>query len=146
LERFANTSSPTNPRPIVLSPARRDEVRDALARIRAIEANNAMVTLGHRQFAGRQVIDIQPALDILSAASPDAFAEYGRRLRRRNVVPFSAVQRWPERRERLITAWREAMDREAALIRQGRGRTPRRLPIGASRPPPETVEELQPQQ
>jgi hypothetical protein len=144
LERLADTSSPRDPQPIVLSPAQRAEVADALARLRALEAHNAMVVLGHRQFAGRLALDMQPALDILQAASPQAYAEYEQRLARQRVVPFSDVQQWPAERERLLTDWREAMDRDAALDRAGGGRrTPRRLPIGGSRP---TVEEGAPLQ
>jgi hypothetical protein len=129
LERFANTLDQSNPVPIRLTPAKRAEVADALARIRAIEAHNAMVLLQHRQFAGRQILDVQPALDLLGQISPESLAEYQVRLQRARVVPFSDVQGWPTRRDELLREWREAMDANAALIR----RPPRRLPIGASR-------------
>jgi DNA primase len=112
-----------------------------LARIRAIEANNTFVLLGHRQFAARRILDMAPALAILAEASPAVAAEYKRRLERLNVVSFSGdrgfdVQGWPAERNRLLGEWREAVDRDAAaaIERSGRRRAPIRLPIGASRP------------
>jgi len=74
-----------------------------LARIRAIEANNSFVVLQNRQFAGRHILDMQPAVDILKAASPEAYAEYERRIQRQRVVPFSDVQDWPAEREQQLT-------------------------------------------
>lgn len=133
LERLANTTSRNDPEAIVLSPAKRNEVRDALAAVRAVEANNAMVMLRHRQFAARKIQPVEPALNMLRAASPEALQEYEQRLARKRVADFATVQGWPAERDQLLTQWREAVDEGLALERGQRGRTPRRLPIGTSR-------------
>ena len=54
-------------------------VRSLLSKVKAIEANNTMVTLGYKQFVGRSMIDVAPTLDTLKASSPATFEEYERR-------------------------------------------------------------------
>jgi hypothetical protein len=131
--RLADTEVRTDPRPIALSPVQAAEARDALARIRAVEAHNTMVALRVRQFAGRGLIDVAPALAILKAVSPALHEEYERRLSRGRVADFSEVQGWPAERDRIVGEWRQQVDDDAAasMLR----RPPRRLPIGVSRQP-----------
>jgi hypothetical protein len=120
LGRFANTSAKSDPQRIELTPAKNDQVRDLMAQIEAIEANNTMVLMGHKQFAGRGMIDIQPTLDTLRSASPETFEEYERRVQRLKVQSFSDVQsQWPVLRSQLLTRWQEQVDKDASERLEG---------------------------
>ena len=132
LRRLGDTSSRRDPTPISLTAEQRTTVRQVLALIRHIEANNALVTLRHDQFANLNLLDIRQAHDLLRAASPEVFAEYERRLSRAHVSDFADAQRWPSERDRLLREWQDAVDRGAALDTRRRSRRPTRLPIGGS--------------
>lgn len=104
--RLADTSEKTNPQPILLAPAQAAEMRDTLAKIKAIEANNTFVALGKDQFASRNMIDVQPALDVLKAISPEAATELQLRYDRKHVTEFQqAVDTWPAIKDELLETW-----------------------------------------
>ncbi len=143
LRRFGDSTDPLAQRPIVLTPDQRVQVRQALALVRTVEANNAFVALGIRQFASLNQQEVKPAIDLLRSISRPAFLEYQRRLDGQNVEPsFTQLARnWTRERDRLLREWQRAVDRDAAIqIERRRRRIP--LPIGASEPPAEIVPPL----
>ena len=98
-----------------MSPAK--SVRSLLSKVKAIEANNTMVTLGYKQFVGRSMIDVAPTLDTLKASSPATFEEYERRLARKKVVDFETVRtEWPTLKAQLLQNWQDSVDDNAAKI------------------------------
>lgn len=140
LERLADTSVKSDPTRIVLSPAKNDEVRDLMAKIAAIEANNSMVLMGHKQFAGRGYIDLQPTLDTLRASAPAVADEYENRLRRKKVRDFDEVRStWPTLKADLLGRWQEQVDQDASERLEGakrrRGVTKPTMPNAPNLPP-----------
>ena len=96
--------------------------------------------MGHKQFASRGIVDVQPTLDTLRASSKDAFDEYERRVQRLKVQSFSDVQsQWPTLRSQLLTRWQEQVDKDAYERLEGakrrRGVVKPTMPNAPSLPP-----------
>lgn len=119
MEKLVDSSSRSDPAPIKLSPAKADEVMRAMNTIAAVEAENAMIALKQEQFASRKPRPLEPALDVLRAASPDVADQYERRLRRAHVKDAGDVlSEWPSVRDELLADWREASGEKMAGMKR----------------------------
>lgn len=103
--------------PIVLGPAKRDEVVTLLGQIGAIEAENTFIAMAYKQFAARTPMDLAPVLATLEASEPRVAAELRLRMERKHVLPFETVkEQWPATQERLLSAWQQSVDENAPLV------------------------------
>ena len=108
MERLGDTSVKSDPQRIELSPAQAGEIRNTLAKIKAIEANNTMVAIGHEQFAARNKIDLAETMALLHASSSATAEELQRRFERKKIVDYNeSVERWPEIKKDLLDTWTE---------------------------------------
>ncbi len=87
---------------IVLTPAKKLEVIDILARLSQIEARNTMILLKRKGFEGIDIKDPEPIMDELKAASPEVFDLLQER-RDKKVADWPEVMReWPRYRDRVL--------------------------------------------
>jgi hypothetical protein len=95
---------------IPLAPAQRAQIDNILGRLSAIEAWNALHTVGRPGWAGREVRDPQLLLDELRAASEAVYEEMMRRRSRPSIVGLSGtvgsfqddMARWRQIEERVV--------------------------------------------
>jgi N12 class adenine-specific DNA methylase/predicted kinase len=126
MERLDNTEVPSDPERIALAPQKAAEIRDILAQIKGIEANNTMVFMGYQQFAGRAMQDAEAAYDLLRAASPETAAELEQRMSRRKIQDFQDVMAdWPEIKTRLLDDWQIAVETGEEMPAPKRRKPPR---------------------
>lgn len=118
-ERLVDSSSRTEPVPIKLTPKQADSARDVLNTLAAIETENAMIALKHKQFATRKPRDPQPAIDLLAGISMELANQFDLRVSRGSVgstifqkvrIPDwkETVEGWPALRDEVLAGWREA--------------------------------------
>lgn len=82
---------------------------DAIARIQAAEARNALVVTNAKGWQRLPVIDTERLYGDLEATSPTIFAEMEARVAKARVMPFAGVRAvWPELRDRLLKEGEEA--------------------------------------
>ncbi|WP_375285315.1 LPD38 domain-containing protein [Marinicauda pacifica] len=85
---------------VPLTPAQKREVTEALQRIAVAEAGHALALTGLEGYERRPLMEHNALLHELHAASPDAHAEYVRRMFSARVLPFSVIEKnWPDLRE-----------------------------------------------
>ena len=130
LGRLADTSSKMDPQPITLAPAKAAEVRDTLAKIKAIEAWNTMVDMGTDQFANRQLIDVKPTMSLLEAQSPETADELQRRYDRKKIQELEVSNDiWLETKADLLKTWSELSPTNEPMPNPRKRRTPQPLPM-----------------
>lgn len=128
--RLVNTTSPSRPERIKLAPAKADEVRDLMTKIKTIEIQNTLSALGVKQFAGRGQIDVEPSLKVLEASSPEVAEELRRRYQRARVRDFEgSVESWNDRKKTLLDSWQEAVDQHKAMVKPSGRRAKPTIPF-----------------
>jgi N12 class adenine-specific DNA methylase/predicted kinase/alkylhydroperoxidase family enzyme len=118
-ERLVDSSSRTEPVPIKLTPKQADSARDVLNTLAAIETENALIALRHKQFATRKLRDPQPAIDLLASISMELANQFDLRVSRGSSgttifqkvrIPDwkETVEGWPVLRDEMLEGWRDA--------------------------------------
>ncbi len=121
-------------KPIVLAPAVAKEVLDAIGQYEGIEMTNTMVAVKDGQFANRKPIDPTPILEVLKAASPEAYEELQTRMVRKNVEGYAdTLSEWPTIAKMLTEEWEESMRTGNEALPNPK---PRRMNLGGPLPDP----------
>ena len=95
----------------------RTEVDTLLSEIARREVRNTMIATGQPGWAGKEVLPLQPTLDLLLTVSPDAYDEYQRRLKKSKVYDADTVfEYWPDIRDRLVTDGPDAILSDAVAV------------------------------
>jgi hypothetical protein len=100
-----------------LSRGIRTQVDDILSEIARREVRNTMIATGQPGWGDKEVLDLQPTLDMLLAVSPDTYDEYERRRVKAKVYDAEAVyEYWPEVRDRLNSDGPDAILSDAVAV------------------------------
>lgn len=100
-----------------LSRGLRTQVDDILSEIARREVRNTLIATGQPGWVGKEVLDLQPTLDMLLAVSPDTYDEYNRRRVKAKVYDAQSVyDYWPEVRDRLNSDGPDAVLSDAVAV------------------------------
>ena len=78
-------------------------IADQLTRAGAAEARNAMIVIGERGWAQREIMDTEPYLETIRMIDPAIADEIEYRLQKQRVLPFDGVRSvWSSYRDRLL--------------------------------------------
>jgi hypothetical protein len=100
-----------------LSRGLRTQVDDILSEIARREVRNTLIATGQPGWVGKEVLDLQPTLDMLLAVSPDTYDEFNRRRIKAKVYDAQSVyDYWPEVRDRLNSDGPDAILSDAVAV------------------------------
>lgn len=106
--------------PLTLPPMSRGlraQVDDILSEIARREVRNTMIATEQPGWKGKDILPLEPTLDLLLAVSPDTYDEYNRRRVKAKVYDAQAVfDYWPEVRDRLVQDGPDAILSDAVAI------------------------------
>jgi hypothetical protein len=95
----------------------RTQVDDILSEIARREVRNTLIATGQPGWQDKEVLPLEPTLDMLLAISPDAYDEYNRRRVKAKVYDAQAVyDYWPEVRDRLVSDGPDAVLSDAVAV------------------------------
>jgi hypothetical protein len=99
---FNNVKTTEELQPVALAPGQRRELDDALAHVAMLEARNALITVGEKGWAQRELHPVQPAYEVVRAISAPIADELEARYANGKIYKEGAVQRnWSELKKRL---------------------------------------------
>jgi hypothetical protein len=95
----------------------RTRIDDILSELARREVRNTMIATGQPGWAGKEVLPLEPTLDMLLAVSPDTYDEYQRRRVKAKVYDAQSVyDYWPEVRDRLNSDGPDAVLSDAVAV------------------------------
>lgn len=95
----------------------RTRIDDILSELARREVRNTMIATGQPGWAGKEVLPLEPTLDMLLAVSPDTYDEYQRRRVKAKVYDAQSVyDYWPEVRDRLVQDGPDAILSDAVAV------------------------------
>lgn len=95
----------------------RTQVDDILSEVARREVRNTMIATGQPGWVGKEVLPLEPTLDMLLAVSPDTYDEYQRRRVKAKVYDAQSVyDYWPEVRDRLNSDGPDAVLSDAVAV------------------------------
>jgi hypothetical protein len=95
----------------------RTQIDDILSELARREVRNTMIATGQPGWQDKEVLPLEPTLDMLLAVSPDTYDEYQRRRVKAKVYDAQSVyDYWPEVRDRLNSDGPDAVLSDAVAV------------------------------
>lgn len=112
---LADTTIKDMPDSFAMSAGQKQQVDEILSELSRREVRNTLIATGQPGWLDKELLPIEPTLDMLLTVSPDAYDEYNRRVQKAKVYNAESVfELWPDVRERLI------QDAEFAVLSDAR--------------------------
>jgi hypothetical protein len=90
------------PETFQMSASQKQQVDEILSEIARREVRNTLIATGQAGWENKEILPIEPTLDLLLTVSPDTYDEYQRRYKQRKIYDATSVyEYWPEVRDRL---------------------------------------------
>lgn len=106
-----------DPMTFQLSRGIRTQVDDILSEIARREVRNTLIATGQPGWQDKEVLPLEPTLDMLLAVSPDTYDEFNRRRVKAKVYDAQSVyDYWPEVRDRLNSDGPDAILSDAVAV------------------------------
>jgi hypothetical protein len=95
----------------------RTQVDDILSEISRREVRNTMIATGQPGWRDKEVLPLEPTLDMLLAVAPDVYDEYQRRYAKAKIYDAQSVyDYWPDVRDRLVSDGPDAILTDAVAV------------------------------
>ena len=88
---------------IALTAGKKKEIDIILSEIARREVRNTMIATGQAGWADKEILPVEPTVDLLLNVAPEVYDEFQRRWKQRKIYDATTVyEYWPDIRERLI--------------------------------------------
>jgi len=100
---LADTTLKDQPQNLPLTAGKKREVDTILSEIARREVRNTMIATGQAGWADKEILPVEPTIDMLLNVAPEVYDEFQRRWKKRKIYDATTVyEYWPDIRERLI--------------------------------------------
>lgn len=102
---------------IPLTARKKRDIDTILSEISRREVRNTLIATGQPGWADKEVLPVEPTIDMLLAISPEAYDEFQRRWRKAKVYDAQTVyDYWPDVRDRLVQDGEFAILKDAVAV------------------------------
>lgn len=100
---LADTAIKDQPQNLPLTAGKKKEIDIILSEIARREVRNTMIATGQAGWADKEILPVEPTVDLLLNVAPEVYDEFQRRWKKRKIYDATTVyEYWPDIRERLI--------------------------------------------
>ena len=102
---------------IPLTAGKKREVDTILSEIARREVRNTMIATGQPGWKGKEILPVEPTIDLLLSVAPDVYDEFQRRWKKAKVYDAQTVyDYWPDVRDRLVQDGPDAILSDAVAV------------------------------
>lgn len=102
---------------IPLTAKKKREIDTILSEIARREVRNTLIATGQPGWIGKQILPVEPTIEMLLAVSPEVYDEFQRRWRKAKVYDAQTVyDYWPDVRDRLVQDGPDAILSDAVAV------------------------------